>query len=191
MDFDAVVRRRKSVRKFKKKKVNFRVLLEAVDSALQGPFADNHNHLKFLIVENGKKIGKIAECCEQDWIADAPSLIIVCSDDSHLESLYDSRGRIYSRQTAGAAIYILMLKLTDLGFGSCWVGAYSDSDVKKVLEIPKDFQVEAIVTIGFSDEKSKKKEKKKLENVLYWEKWGEDRRASLFEEQRKDLDAES
>ena len=84
-----------------------------------------------------------------------------------------------------------MLKLTDLGFGSCWVGAYSDSDVKKVLEIPKDVQIEAIVTIGFSDEKSKKKEKKKLENVLYWEKWGEDRRASLFEEQRKDLDAES
>ena len=160
MDFDAVVRRRRSIRNFKKKKVDFRILMDAVDSALQGPYTGNHNHLKFLIVEDAAKIADLAEHAEQDWISTAPALIVVCSDDTHLENLYGLRCRVYSRQTAGAAIYSLMLKLADYGIGSCWVGAYSDSDVKKVLKIAKDVQVEAIVPVGFADEKVKKKEKK-------------------------------
>lgn len=187
MDFDAVVRRRRSVRKFKKKKVDFRFLMEAVDSANQGPFPDNHNHLKFLIVEDKEIIKKISECCEQDWVDSAPALIVVCSDDTHLENLYGMRGRVYSRQTAGAAVYALMLKFADYGIGSCWVGAYSDSEMRKILEIPKDIQIEAVVPIGFPDEKIKRKDKKKLDKVLYWEKWGASRRPSWFEEREKDL----
>ena len=156
MDFDSVVRKRKSVRSFTNKKASWKQVLEAIDAALQGPFAGNNNHLNFLIVENKDVIKKISELCEQEWIAESGILIVVCSDDANLENIYDERGRVYSRQQAGAAVQSLMLKLTDLGLGSCWVGSYPDGDIRKVFDIPKHIQIEAIVPVGYENVKSKK-----------------------------------
>ena len=186
MEFDYLVKTRKSVRSFKSKKASWKDVLEAIDSANQGPFAGNHNNLRFLIVEDRKIINELAGFCEQEWISEAGILVVVCSDDAHVENTYGERGRVYSRQQAGAAIQSLMLKLADIGIGSCWVGAYSDNDVRDKLKIPQNIQVEAIIPIGFEKEKTKKKDKRALENVLYWEKWGQNRRPSLFEEEKED-----
>lgn len=182
MDFNRLVKLRKSSRKFTSKKVSFRFLMEAISTALQGPFSENHNHLKFLIVEEKSKIHKIAEHCEQEWIKTAPALIIVCSDDKHLENQYGERGRVYSRHSAGAAIYSILLELTNLKLGSCWVGAYSDNGIRKTLEIPKEIQIEAVIPVGYSQDKAKKSKKDPLERALFWEKWSQRRRPTFFEE---------
>lgn len=188
MEFDKVVRKRKSVNHFSVKKVSWKDILEAIDAANQGPFAGNHNNLNYLIVEEPGTIKDLAKCCEQSWISSSNILIVVCSDDSHLEDLYGERGRIYSRQQAGAAIQTLLLKLTDLGISSCWVGAYTDEFIKQKLKIPQHIQIEAIIPVGYEkkmpgDEKKKKKE---LEDVLYWEEWKNSRRPALFEESKED-----
>ena len=187
MDFDAVIRNRKSTRKFKSKKPGWKEVLEAVDSAIQGPFAANQNNLKFLIVEDKKRIGKIASCCEQEWIAESNMLVVACSDDSNLENIFGEKGRVYSRQQAGAAINTLCLKLADSGIASCWVGAYDDNALKELLEIPEQIQIEAVVPIGYSENETGKKNKRSLENVLYWEKWKANRRQTVFEEQKESL----
>jgi nitroreductase len=186
MDLDALVKKRKSVRSFKDKKVSWKLVLEAIDAALQGPFAGNHDNLHYLIVEDKKMIEKVAGLCEQEWIQEAPILVVVLSDDSNLENIYGERGRIYSRQQAGAAIQTIMLKLTELGLGSCWIGAYSDEMVKHELEIPSNIQIEGMIPIGYSNDTSKKKTKKELEHVLYWEKWKSSRRPTIFEEDKQD-----
>ncbi len=124
MEFDKVVRKRKSANHFSGKKVSWKDVLEAIDAANQGPFAGNHNNLHFLIVEEPSTIKDLANCCEQSWISNSNILIVVCSDDTHLQDLYGERGRIYSRQQSGAAIQTLLLKLTDLGISSCWVGIF-------------------------------------------------------------------
>jgi len=188
MEFDKVVRKRKSVRNFSGKKVKWEDVLEAIDAALQGPFAGNHNNLHFLILEDKETIKDIADYCEQSWVANSNILIVVCSDDTHLEDLYGERGRVYSRQQAGAAIQTILLKLTDLGLSSCWVGAYTDEFVKQRLKIPQHIQVEAIIPVGYEKRMpgGEKKKKKKLESVLYWGEWGNGRRSGLFEEDKGD-----
>ncbi len=186
MDFDTLLKNRKSSRKFTGKKVSFRSLMDAIDAALQGPFPDNHNHLKFLIIEDKEKIKEISSYSEQNWIATAPAIIAVCSDDSHLENLYGPRGRVYSRQTAGAAINAILLKLTELNLGSCWVGAYTDKKIKNLLSIPEDIQIEAIIPVGYSDDDKRKMKKPSLDKSIYWEKWKIPRRTTFFEETMED-----
>jgi len=186
MNLDTIAKKRKSVRSFKKKKVSWKLVLDAIDVSLQGPFAGNHNGLNFLIIENKEVIKEVASFCDQSWISEAPLLVLVCSNDTHLENLYGERGRVYSRQQAGAAIQTFLLKLTELGVGSCWVGAYSDELIKQRLKIPQHIQIEAIIPMGYSDDKEGKKTKKSLESVLYWEKWKEERRPTKFEEGRED-----
>ncbi|MFH1425461.1 MAG: nitroreductase family protein [archaeon] len=186
MEFDKLVRVRKSVRSFSKKKASWKQVLEAIDAAVQGPFAGNNNNLRFLIVEDKKIIFELAGTCEQDWIAESEILVVVCSDDEHLETIYGERGRVYSRQQAGAAIQTIMLSLAEVGLGSCWVGAYDDDEVRDKLEIPGNIQIEAIIPIGYESVKERKKPKRKLESVLNWEKWGQGRRPTLFEEGKAD-----
>jgi nitroreductase len=184
MDFDALVKKRKSVRNFTSKTPKWSDVLEAIDSSLQGPFAGNQNNLHFLIIEDEEKISKIAEHCSQRWIDEAKILVLICTDDTHLENLYGERGRIYSRQQAGAAIQTFLLKLVDLGLCGCWVGAYSDELIRSYLKIPQHIQIEAIIPIGYEKKvpssKSSRK-KKSLESSIFWERWDQRRRPSLFE----------
>lgn len=171
MEFDEAVEKRFSCRVFKNKKASWKDVLLAIDAANQGPFAGNHNHLHYIIVEDERNIAEIAKHADQHWIAQAGILVVVMSDDKHLEDLYGLRGRVYSRQQSGAAISTMLLKLADLGLASCWVGAYSDEKIKNVLRMPHNFQVEAIIPVGYAAEKHIRRRKKPLENTLYWEYW--------------------
>ncbi len=185
MEFDAVVKKRRSVRNFTNKTPSWKDVLEAIDSANQGPFAANHNNLKFLIIEDKEKIKEISKHCEQDWMENLGLIVLVCSDDMHLENIFGERGRVYSRQQSGAAIHAFCLKLVDIGLNSCWIGAYPDSIIREMLHVPGHIQIEAIIAVGYGTGKIEKKEKKKLEGTIYWENWGKTRRPPFYE---KDLE---
>ena len=182
MRFDELVKERKSVRSFKPKKVAFGDILEAIDSALQGPFAGNLNNMKFIVVEDEKTVLQLAKLANQTWINEAPSLIVVCSDDTHLLNQYGERGRDYARQQAGAVIQTILLKLTELGLGSCWVGSLPYEIAKEVLKIPDQIHIEAIIPVGYEKGKAKKPRKHTLETVLKWENWTTLKRPTVFKE---------
>ena len=181
MEFNSAVKKRKSVRDFKRKKPSFKDILEAIDAAIQGPFAGNINNLKFIIIESKDTIKDISNHTGQKWIEDAPVVIMVASNDDNLENLYGERGRVYSRQQAGAAISTILLRLTDLGLAGCWVGAYADERIKQTLGIPEKFQIEAIIPVGYAQNpKEKKKTKQSIEEATYWEVWERNRRPTIF-----------
>ena len=113
MEIDEAIKSRKSVRDFKNKKPDWRRIIEAIDSARSSPCAAGNFTLKFLIVEDKEKIQKIADAAEQSFIATANYLVVVYSDPSRLTNLFKERGKIYSRQQAGAAIENFWLSLID------------------------------------------------------------------------------
>ncbi|MEI6732140.1 MAG: nitroreductase family protein [archaeon] len=182
MDFDKVISKRKSTHSFSSKKVSWKAVLDAVDSAAQGPYAGNINHLHFIIIEDPDTIEKIAKAADQSWIQNASIVTVVMSEDVFLERLYDDRGRVYGKQSAGAAINTFILKLTDLGIGSCWVGGFDNDAVKEILDIPKKAEVEAIIPIGYDSNPGKKKTKKKVEKVIFWEGWDRWKRPAFYKE---------
>jgi len=172
MDFDKVIDERRSIRDFSNKTVKWSDILEAIDSARKAPCAGNNFNLKFIIIKRSEAKDKIAELSEQSWIMDAPYLIVVCSNETNLEGIYYERGKIYSRQQAGAAIENLLLKLTDLKLSSCWIGAYQDGIIKQILKIPPNINIEAIIAVGYAKQKIKPPRKISLENIINWECWG-------------------
>ncbi len=182
MELSKTISSRKSTRSFKKKAVDWRIVLEAIDAANKAPFAGNFNHLKYLIVQEKEKIKKIAEYASQTWINESPILVIVTSDDAHLEHHYGERGRIYAKQQSGAAIQNLLLTLVDQGLSACWVGAFTDELLRNFLAIPSHIQIEAIIPVGHSSDRSSKKKKKELEGTVYWEKWEKTKKPASFEE---------
>jgi nitroreductase len=66
----------------------------------------------------------------------------------------------------------IVLKATDLGLGTCWIGWFNEKKVKEILEIPKKIKVLALLTVGYpKDTTIREKKRKPLEEILYREKW--------------------
>jgi len=172
MDFDKVVENRHSIRCFKKgKKPNYKELIEAINCACQGPLAGNMPSLKFILVQDKNKINELSEACQQKFIQDVEAAIVVCSEKKNLEKAYLERGTIYSRQQAGAAIITILLKLVDFGLSSCWIGAFSDNTVKRILKIPESVDVEAILPVGYLQGKVNSVRKPSLDSVLFFDEY--------------------
>ncbi len=183
MDFNEVLAKRHSVRTYKNKAVSWRDVVEAADAVRTIPLAGNNNNIKILITFDPEKIAKLAQYAEQSWIADASMVAVVCSEEEVLEKMYGERGRVYSRQQAGAAIQTFLLKLVDRGIGACWVGTYEDHKVRRLFEIPEHIQIEALIPIGYEKAKSvAQKYKRSLKGLTYWEKWKQKEIPSFFKE---------
>lgn len=176
MDVVKAIEKRRSIRAFKNKQVKWAHVLEAIDAALNAPFAGNINTLKFIIVTDPETKIKLAQHTDQEWVAEADTIVVVCSEDAQLERMYHDRANTYARQQAGAAIQNFLLRITDLGLGACWIGAYLDSAIKRDLKIPASATIEAIIPIGHPAEKPKIVKKHALQNALAWEHWGQSER---------------
>ncbi|MEK6888896.1 MAG: nitroreductase family protein [Nanoarchaeota archaeon] len=184
MELNHVLDKRHSVRHFTNKKVPWRDAIEIVDAATKTPIAGGRNHLRCIIIEESETINALAKLADQSWMAHASIIIVITSDDKSLEAMYGDRGRIYSRQQAGAAIQNALLKATDLGIGACWIGAYDDHKIRHLLKISKSSQIEALIPLGYENPSSHKPRTKKreLENFIRWENFETSKRPSMYKE---------
>ena len=172
MEFDKVVKERKSVRTFMEtKKPKYREIIKAIESASRAPLAGNLPSLKYILVSDKKKIAELAQAAQQDFITKATYVVVLCSDKKQLEEYYYERGDRYANQQAGAAIENFLLQIVDLKLGSCWVGAFSDETVKRILRIPDEVDVEALLPVGYElEDKSQKKHMLQgIEQNLYFD----------------------
>lgn len=172
MGVEKLIKARRSIRKFKSTKPDWREIIECIDSTRYAPMAGNNFSLKFILVEDENKIQQLAEASQQDFVADTKYVVVVCTTPGRTETAYGDRGSKYLKQQAGAAIQNFLLKLTECKLATCWVGHFVDEQVKDALNIPDEIQVEAMFPIGYPLEKPKEKRYIELDNILYFNKYG-------------------
>ncbi|MFA5020014.1 MAG: nitroreductase family protein [Candidatus Pacearchaeota archaeon] len=172
MQLDKAIYERRSIRRFHPRKPDWRKILEAIDAARQAPAAGNLHCLKFILVDDPDKIERIGKACLQQFVSTANYIVVVCSDPTEVIRSYDERGEIYIKQQAGAAIENFLLKITDLGLGSCWIGAFVDEQVKTALRIPENINVEALLPVGYPMNKPVRVPKKaNIDKFVYFNLW--------------------
>jgi nitroreductase len=169
---DKIIHARRSVRKFKSSKPDWRTIIECIDSMRYAPMAGNNFSLKFILVKDLEKINKIAKASQQDFISETQYVVVVCTTPTRTEISFEERGKNYLKQQAGAAIQNFLLKITESGLATCWIGHFIDSEIKEILGIPKDIQVEALFPIGYASKKPESKRIIDLDNVLYFDEYG-------------------
>jgi nitroreductase len=173
MNIDKIIQKRQSIRKFSKKKPDWRNIIEAVSAARYAPMAGNIFNLKFIIVDDKEKINKIAEYCQQDFVKLAQYIVVVCSNSNIIKSSFHEDSEKYTKQQSGAAIQNFILKLEDFGLSTCWIGLFNNELLKKELKIPEKISIEAVFPIGYADqnEKTRKKRKIDMDSVLFFNKF--------------------
>jgi len=175
MQLQKAIKKRKSVKNYSHKKPSWKKILQALDSVRFAPMAGNQYSLKFILVQEPDKIKKIAQCCQQNFVAKAHYVVVAVSNVDKITKSYGKRGEDFAKQQAGAAIQNFLLSLTEKGLETTWVGYLDDQTIKRELEIQSGFDVEAVFPIGeptrARTELDKEKKKPDLDDILYFDKW--------------------
>jgi len=129
---------------------------EAVEELLRcaslAPSAGNVQPWRFYVVRDPEVKRALATAAlGQDFVAQAPVVIVVCADLAAHASSYGRRGvELYSIQDTAAAIQNLLLAATAMGLGACWVGAFREEDAARALGLPRDLRPLAIIPVGYA-----------------------------------------
>jgi SagB-type dehydrogenase family enzyme len=86
----------------------------------------------------------------QSSIAEAPISVIICAVRSRTTSRYGKRGNRYVDIEVGHAAENLHLQAVALGLGSVPIGAFTDSEIKRILRLPRDTDPVYIIPIGYT-----------------------------------------
>ena len=163
MEFDEVIKTRRSIRKYKGTPVPRESLMKILEAARIAPSAGHRQPWHFVVVEDKETIEKLAG--RSKWAAEAPAMIVGLADPVASPS--------WSLNDMGIAFEHIVLTATSLGLGTCWMGQTKrDSEVKELLSIPDELKVIALTPLGEPDEVKEPKERKSLEEIVSWGKYG-------------------
>lgn len=173
METEECILTRRSIRKFKKTKVEWDKVGRIMEAGRVAPSSGNVQNWHFIAVDDEGKRKAITEACfNQDWMAAAPVHIVICCKPGEVKRHYGIRGeRLYAVQNCAAAAQNMLLTAHDLGLGACWVGAFEEDKIISLLGVAKGARPQIIVAIGYADEDPLPPMKWKLDNVAYINKW--------------------
>ncbi|MCD6445589.1 nitroreductase family protein [Candidatus Bathyarchaeota archaeon] len=173
MDVLEAIKNRRSIRAFKNEDISSETVEKLIDAARWAPSAGNIQPWEFIIVKNSEVKRRLAEAAlNQKFIEEAPIVIVVCADENRSFKGYGLRGKsLYCIQDTAAAIQNIHLAACSLGLATCWVGAFKEEDVRKILDVPDGVRPVALVPVGYPAEKPSPPSRRPLSQIIHYEKF--------------------
>lgn len=84
----------------------------------------------------------------QDWVGQAPAVIVLGADYRRSARKYGSRARRYVHVETGHVAQNIYLQATVLGLGTVLVGAFDDAAVQRVLKLPGELTPLGLMPVG-------------------------------------------
>ena len=169
MDVFEAIESRRSIRKYLNREVEQDKIDKILESARIAPSAANRQEWKFVVVKDQQTRNKLVDACMgQKFVANAPVFIPACSTES--EKVMPCGQYAYSVDLS-IALSFMILEATELGLGTCWLGAFKEDEVKSILNIPEEVRLVGLTTLGYADESPEKRPRKSFEEVVTYEKW--------------------
>ena len=192
---DAIAGRR-SIRRYRADEVPAIVLQRLLQAAVKAPSAHNRRPWRFVVLQDGSiklaladamgrrlrqdrtSDGDDPESIEADVarsrtrIGGAPVVVVVCLTMEEMD-VYADAARAHAEflmavQSTAMAAQNLMLAAHSEGLGSCWMCAplFCPEVVRTTLDLPQQWQPQALVTMGFPASAGNRRPRKPLNDVV-------------------------
>ena len=169
MDVHEAIRSRRSIRAYDSRDVEEDKLVRILESGRLSPSASNRQERRFIVIKDASTRELLSEAARnQRFVAEAPVVIAACSVESDYVMLCGQPA--YAIDTA-IAVDHMTLAAVEEGLGTCWIGAFDETKVKKILNIPDDVRVVALLPIGYPSTIPPPKPRKSLDDIVMREKW--------------------
>jgi nitroreductase len=164
MDVLEAISIRRSVRKYGSEAIDEGHLGQILEAARLAPSAGNRQPWRFVIVEDKNLKEKVSVAANRQTFLKDASVIVVAATDP------DASARWHEKDTMIALEHVV-LAATSLGYGTCWIGAFDETEVKRLLKIPERIRVVALLPIGVSNEKPEARPRKDFHEIFYKNEW--------------------
>lgn len=171
MDVFTAIQNRRSIRAYKDKKIDDAALAKVLEAGRLAPSAGNQQGWKFLVVKDHETRKKLAAAANgQKFLEQAPVVLAGIATDPEGTM---PNGQLRGPIDLSIAFSFIVLEATELGLGTCWLGAFNESEVKKILGIPEKYRVITITPLGYPAEQPVARPRKSAKEIIINEKYHE------------------
>jgi nitroreductase len=150
MDVFTAISNRRSIRAYGDRPVEEEKLRRVLEAGRLAPSAKNRQDWKFIVVRDPETRRKLAQAAKgQRFVEQAPVVLVGCGTEP---TYVMPCGQPAYSVDLSIAFSFMMLEATELGLGTCWLGAFSEEEVKKILDVPPEMRVVAIMPLGYPAE---------------------------------------
>jgi len=169
MELFEAIRQRYSVRAFKNAPIGDQAEKAILEAANNAPSAGNLQAYEIIVVRDAARKRELAKVSwEQYFLADAPVVLVFCANPDRNREKYGARGaERYCIQDASIACAYVQLAAAALGLGSCWIGAFEEADVQRILKTPATWRPIAILPVGIPADAAKPRARRPLTNLVH------------------------
>lgn len=172
MDCIDAIQGRRSIRRYKSLPVEPALVERLLQITQMSPSAGNRQARDYVVVFDTAVKKKLAEAAiSQEFIAEAPCVIVFCANIERSSARYGARGKLYALQDATIAAATFQIAAHVLGLGTCWVGAFDDAEVTSILHLPEKVIPVAIMPLGYPDEKPPVYGRIEAKKLMHRDKW--------------------
>jgi nitroreductase len=167
-----IFKKRRSVRDYKDKQITDKEIKEILSAAMVAPSSNNVNPWEFVVVKNSDTLRRLSEIgMWQKFIAQSQVSIAIVANP------IDTDKWVQDCSIAASHIY---LEAANQGIGSCWANVMANANkenekeklVKKILDIPDNYRVLCIMTLGYpKDEIEEHSKEEYREDKVHKERW--------------------
>lgn len=154
-----LIKSRRSVRKFHPQKVEREKILKCVEAACYAPSAEHSQPWRFLIIDDEETKQNFVRHAFSGlyrmtmWAAKAPAIVVVLGELDILANRIGKQitGLNYYLIDIGIAGEHFVLQAQEHGLGTCWIGWFSATGVRKALNLPRKYKPVSLIALGYPD----------------------------------------
>ena len=154
MNINELIKKRRTIRKFRQTKIEEEKLLSYIDAARLAPSGANLQPLKYIIINDEKMVeevfnhvkwaGYLAPDYNPQKGEEPTAYIVILSDTDICANSHD--------MDVGAATQNIILSALCDGIGACWMGAIDREAISSLLKLPENLKVSCVVALGYPAE---------------------------------------
>ena len=144
MEFENVIRRRTSTRKFSDKRLEKEKLDKILEAARIAPTAKNAQPIKIYVVESGEGLNSIDKASRCRY--GASTVLIVCGNRN--EAYHKGEYSTYEMDSCIVATH-MMLEATNIGVDNIWIESFDENILREEFSIPLELTPVCLLPLGY------------------------------------------
>jgi nitroreductase len=146
MDFQELIRIRRSIRAYSPTPVSDDVLRRVLEAGRVAPTACNLQPFQLLVITNPEVRAQLKDVYGREWFWKAPVIIAGCVEPAKAWTRNDG----FNAAEVDIAIVMdhIILAATEEGLGTCWICAFDEAKAKRILGVPDDVRIVAMTPLG-------------------------------------------
>ncbi|WP_136689447.1 nitroreductase family protein [Halorhabdus amylolytica] len=149
MDVSEAIRTRRAVRSYADRDVSEKTIQELFESVRLAPSARNDQSWRFVAVTENDRLGALYDASFEQRAVDEAPVVIAGISTTPTDTM--RCGIETGPVDLAIALDHLSLRAVEMGLGTCWIGSFDQERVTELLDVPAEWQVIELMTLGYPD----------------------------------------